>query len=402
MRATTLLVWSALALSAEDWTEFRGPTGQGHSAATGLPVSWSEAKNVVWKTPVAGRGWSSPVVRDGRIWLTTATGDSKTRSLRLLSFDLASGKPGLNVEVFRFDDLPAAHAKNSYASPTPVLDGDMVYAHFGLATAAVNTSGEIRWRYQAKYNWIHGAGGSPVLYRDLLIFSCDGADVQFVVALDKRTGEVKWKTDRPKPAHMAFSTPLLISTPEGDQLVSTGGHQAVAYNPATGKELWLVEYGDGFSNVPRPVYANGLVLLCTGFYKPELLAVRPDGSGNVTATHIVWRVSRSVPLTPSPIAVGQEVYMVSDNGILTAIDIKTGRIYYQERLGGNYSSSFLAAGGRLYLSSEDGDTHVFQPGVEFKKIGTNRLDGQLFASPAVAGKALILRTDTALYRIEEK
>jgi outer membrane protein assembly factor BamB len=402
MRVTTLLVWSALAAGAEDWTEFRGPTGQGHSPATGLPVSWAESKNVVWKTPVTGRGWSSPVVKAGRIWLTTATEDGKTRSLRLLSFDLGTGKPGLDVEVFRFDNLPAAHAKNSFASPTPVLDEDMVYVHFGLATAAVKTSGEVVWRYQAKYNWIHGAGGSPVLYRDLLIFSCDGADVQFVIALDKRTGEVKWRTDRPKPAHMAFSTPLVISTPKGDQLVSTGGHQTVAYDPATGKELWLVEYGDGFSNVPRPVYAGGFVLLCTGFYKPELLAVRPDGSGNVTETHIAWRVGRSVPLTPSPIVVGQEAYMVSDNGILTALDFKTGRIHYQERLGGNYSASPLFADGRIYLSSEDGDTHVFNPGTEFKKIVTNRLDGQLFASPAVAGKSLILRTDSALYRIEEK
>ncbi|MBL8293799.1 MAG: PQQ-binding-like beta-propeller repeat protein, partial [Bryobacterales bacterium] len=198
------------------------------------------------------------------------------------------------------------------------------------------------------------------------------------------------------------STPLMISTPKGDQLISTGGHQTVAYDPATGKELWLVEYGDGFSNVPRPVYAGGVVLLCTGFYKPELLAVRPDGSGNVTGTHIAWRVGRSVPLTPSPIIVGQEVYMVSDNGILTALDFKTGRIHYQERLGGNYSASPLSADGRIYLSSEDGDTHVFNPGTEFKKIATNRLDGQLFASPAVAGKSLILRTDSALYRIEEK
>lgn len=402
MRVTTLLVWSALAAGAEDWTEFRGPGGQGHAQARGLAVTWSESKNVVWKTPVAGRGWSSPVVKDGRIWVTTATGEGKTRSLRLLSFDAGTGKPGLDVEVFRFDNLPAAHAKNSYASPTPLLEGDMVYVHFGLATAGVKTSGEVVWRYQAKYNWIHGAGGSPVLYRDLLIFSCDGADVQFVVALDKRTGEVKWKTDRPKPAHMAFSTPLVISTAKGDQVVSTGGHQTVAYDPATGKELWLVEYGDGFSNVPRPVYANGFVLLCTGFYKPELLAVRPDGAGNVTGTHIAWRAGRSVPLTPSPVAVGSEVYMVSDNGILTALDIKTGRIHYQERLGGNYSASPLFADGRLYVSSEEGETHVVQPGVEFKKIATNHLEGQLFASPAVVGKALILRSDSALYRIEEK
>ena len=390
-----------MALWAEDWPEFRGPTGQGHAKATGIPTEWSETQNVTWKVPVPGRGWSSPVVKDGRIWMTSSVDKGGGQSLRLLGYDLKSGKQLLDKEVVALGDSPKQHKKNSYASPTPVLEGDMVYVHFGLVTAGVKTTGEVVWTQKMTYNWIHGNGGSPVLYKDLLIYSCDGADVQFVVGLDKRTGEVRWKTDRPKGGLMAFSTPLVIATAKGDQVVSVGGHSAAAYDPLTGKELWVVQYGDGFSNVPRPVYAHGLVYLCTGFYKPEVLAVRPDGTGDITKTNVLWRVNRQVPLTPSPIIVDDLFYMVSDNGIFTALEAKTGRILYQERVGGNYSASPLYADGRLYLWNEEGEATVIAPGREFRVLAKNRVDGQTMATPAVAEKALIIRTDTSLYRIEK-
>ncbi|MCC6587829.1 MAG: PQQ-binding-like beta-propeller repeat protein [Bryobacterales bacterium] len=401
MRVIAFVIWAVMVLRAEDWPEFRGPTGQGHAKATDLAMEWSETQNVTWKVPVPGRGWSSPVVKDGRIWVTSAVEQRGGQSLRLLAYDLKSGGQLLDKEVVELADSPKQHKKNSYASPTPILDGDMVYVHFGLATAGVKTTGEVVWTQKMAYNWIHGNGGSPVLYRDVLIFSCDGADVQFVVGLDKRTGEVRWKTERPKGGQMAFSTPLVIETPKGDQVVSVGGHSAVAYDPLTGKELWVVQYGDGFSNVPRPVYAHGLVYLCTGFYKPEVLAVRPDGTGDITKTHVLWRVNRQVPLTPSPIIVEDLFYMVSDNGIFTAVEAKTGRILYQERVGGNYSASPLYADGRLYLWNEEGEATVIAPGREFRVLAKNRLDGQTMATPAVAEKALIIRTDTSLYRIEK-
>jgi outer membrane protein assembly factor BamB len=376
------------------------------TVAKGLPLEWSETQNVVWKVEVPGRGWSSPAIKDGRIWLTTATSEPGTgarpRQLRVLTYDVATGKPGLNLEVFSVPEADAIHAKNSYASPTPILEGDRVYVHFGNVTACLKASGEVVWKKQHGYKWIHGPGGSPALWGDLLIFSVDGGDQQYVVALEKSTGEVRWKTERPKPAGMAFSTPLVIETKGGPQLVSTGAHKGVSYDPKTGKQLWMVDYGAGFSNVPRPVFAHGLVYLCTGFYQPELLAIRPDGQGDVTGSHIQWKIGRSVPLTPSPVVVGDEIYFISDNGILTCADAKTGRVNYQQRLGGNYSASPLAGDGRIYWQSEEGETIVIAPGKEFKVLARNHVEGQTMASLGVWGKSFILRSGSKLYRIEQK
>lgn len=402
--------WLALVLCgaafAEDWPEFRGPGGQGFSAAKGLPLEWSEAKNVQWKVAVPGRGWSSPVVSAGTIWLTTAAevaDKPAARSLRLLAFDEATGKQTRDIAIFELDDAGKQHAKNSFASPTPVLDAasGLVFVHFGvLGTAAVRaSSGEVAWKTtMPAYEHVHGGGGSPVLWRDLLIVACDGVDKQSVVALDKSTGEVRWRKERPA-GNMAFATPLVIEVDGKAQLISPSAHRAIAYDPATGKELWWVEYGEGFSNVPRPVFAHGLVYLCTGFYRPQLLAVRPDGEGNVTATHIEWRAERSVPLTPSPVVAGGEIYMVSDNGILSCLDAKTGKLNYQERLGANFSASPLYAAGRIYWQTEEGETVVIEPGTEYRKLASNPVDGQTFASLAVSGNALLLRSATHLYRI---
>ena len=259
-RIVLLLLLVAAPAGAEDWPQFRGPTGQGHSSERGLPLEWSETRNVVWKTAVAGSGWSSPVVGGGRIWLTSVTGprDPGNRrealSLRALAFDVASGREVVNVEVFRLDNPGAMHQKNSRASPTPILDGDRVYVHFGAdGTAALDTTGRILWTTTLPYESQHGNGGSPVLYRDLLIVSCDGNGGEaYVVALDTATGKTRWKTDRRRPADQAYATPLLIRVGTSDQVVAPGAYRAAAYDPATGKEIWRVSYADGFSNVPRP------------------------------------------------------------------------------------------------------------------------------------------------------
>lgn len=401
-----LLLAVSFALRA-DWPEFRGPNGQGTAAeAKGLPVEWSESKNIGWKTPVPGKGWSSPVIAGGTIWLTTATeipGNSAGRSLRLLAFDEATGKPKRDIGLFDIENPGSQHAKNSFASPTPILDAEtgLVYVHFGVhGTAAVKSaSGEIAWKITLpRWEHVHGAGGSPVVWKDLLIVSCDGTDTQYVVALEKATGKIRWQKKRPS-GNMAFATPLIIEAAGKTQLVSPSAHRTISYDPATGRELWSVEYGDGFSNVPRPVFAHGFVYLCTGFYKPELLAVKPDGEGNVTASHVAWRASRGVPLTPSPVVVGSDIYMVSDNGILSSLDAKTGKLNYQERLGGNFSASPLYADGRIYWPSEEGDTTVIAPGREFRQLARNTVDGQIFASLAISGNALILRSSSHLYRI---
>ncbi len=405
MRIRTLACTGAAALllaaptAAGDWPEFRGPDGQGHSAESGLPAEWGEDRNVEWKAPVPGRGWSTPVVVDGRIWLTTGTADGGG-VLRLLAFDAGTGAETLNVEVFRTEDENSPNPKNSLASPTPIVDGDRVYVHFGsYGTAAVSTSGEILWTARFPYVTQHGYGGSPILYDDLLVLNGDGYDVAFVLALDTRTGEVRWKADREDPVSQAYSTPLAINVDGQDQIVSVAAFRASAHDPATGAELWRVRYGRGFSNVPRPVYGNGLVFIATGFQTPSMLAVRADGSGDVTDTHVAWTLRRGAPHTPSPLLVGNELYMVSDYGVLTCIDAESGEVHWQHRIGGNHSASPVFADGRIYLQSEEGKTTVIAPGTTYSELAVNQLDGSTLASMAVADGSVFLRTDSHLYRI---
>jgi len=397
-----VLLLASVGASAQEWPQFRGPTGQGHSAERGLPVAWSEKNNIAWKVPVPGSGWSSPVVADGRVWMTTAVEGAKGAiSLRVLAFDAATGREVVNTEVTRLDRPGDAHFKNSRASPTPVVTADRVYVHFGAdGTAALTATGEVVWRERFRYESQHGSGGTPIVYGDLLIFNCDGNyDEAFVVALDTRTGKQRWRTQRRKPADQAYTTPLLIRVGERDQLVSVGAYTAYAYDPMSGREIWRVNYQDGFSNVPRPVFGHGLVFIATGFNQPTLIAVRADGQGDVTRTHIAWTLARGAPFTPSPILVGDELYVINDIGILTTLDAKTGAIHYQQRLGGNYSASPVFADGRIYFQSEEGVTTVVPPGRQFGRLATNRLDGSTLASMAVAGGAIFIRSDTHLYRI---
>ena len=404
-----LLLAAALQAGAEDWPQFRGPTGQGHATERGLPLEWSETRNILWKTPVAGSGWSSPVVAGGKAWLTTVVETKERRgrvaaSLRALAFDVETGKEVINVEVFQVKDAGAINPKNSRASPTPIVDGDKVFVHFGAdGTAALSTSGQILWTARLPYESQHGNGGSPVLYRGLLIVNCDGwTDEAYVAALDAETGKVRWKTPRRKPATQAYSTPLLIRVNDVDQLVSVGAYRTTAYDPLTGQEIWRVGYPDGFSNVPRPVFGRGLVYIATGFQTPSLIAVRPDGKGDVTRTNIAWTITRGAPYTPSPLLIGDDFYYVSDTGVLTLADATTGKILWQQRLGGNYSASPVFADDRIYFQSEEGETTVIAPGREFKKLAVNRLDGYTLASMAVSQGSFFIRTHSHLYRIAEK
>ena len=284
----SLLTVSLAVVHADDWPGFRGPTGQGHSAEQGIPIEWSESQNVVWKTPVDGLGWSSPVVVDGRVWLTTAVTDDAGEggSLRVRAFAVETGEVVVDTEVFRTDDTRSPTPKNSLASPTPVVSGERVYVHFGAyGTAALATTGEILWSTRFPYDSQHGNGGSPILYKDVLILNIDGYDTAFVVALDTGTGEVRWKTARPDPISQAYSTPLLIQVGDRDEVVSIGAFRTSALDPATGEEIWRVGYPEGFSNVPAPAYSrdHGMVFITTGFQQPSLLAVRVDGTGDVHA-----------------------------------------------------------------------------------------------------------------------
>jgi outer membrane protein assembly factor BamB len=390
--------------AADDWPQFRGPTGQGHSTARGVPLEWSESRNVRWKVPVPGSGWSSPVVAAGRVWLTSServgAPAAGAASLRVLAFDVQTGRQLVNAEAFRINSPGVINVKNSRASPTPIVEGDRVYVHFGAdGTAALTTSGDIVWTARFPYESQHGNGGSPVLYGDLIILSADGADTAFVVAIDKHTGKVRWKTARRQPWDQAYSTPLLIRVGGNDQLVSVGAHRAAAYEPLTGREIWRVGYPNGFSNVPRPVFGDGLVYVTTGFHEPSVLAVRVDGQGDVTRTHVAWTLDRSAPLTPSPLLVDGLLYLVSDIGIATCVDARTGEVRWQQRIGGNHSASPILADGRIYFLSEEGVATVIAPGPEFRKLAVNELDGATLASMAVADQSIFIRSATHLYRI---
>ena len=405
---STVALFAARGAAADQWPEFRGPTGQGHSSEVGLPVDWSESRNVLWKTRVPGAGWSSPVLADGRAWVTTAvesggSGGSRGVSLRALAFDVDTGRETVNVEIFHADRPEAMHSKNSRASPTPILDGGRVYVHFGAeGTAALSTSGEVLWRTKLSYESQHGSGGSPVLYRDLLIVNCDGnGGAAFVAALDTRTGKVRWRRDRQPPADQAYSTPLVIRVGDQDQLVSVGAFRTVAYDPANGQEIWRVSYGDGFSNVPRPVFGGGLVIIATGFQQPALLAVKPDGRGDVTRSHVVWTSRRAAPYTPSPLLVGSDLYVVNDAGIASCLDVATGVPRWQQRLPGTYSASPVYADGRVYFLNEDGVATVIAASTTFRSLAVNELDGATLASMAIGYQSIFIRTASHLYRIAQ-
>ncbi len=405
-------LWLALAgwascLWASDWPQLRGPTGDGHSTAVGLPLHWSEEQNIAWNVEVPGHGFSSPVVGEGKVWLTTAFDEQ--RELHVLGFDAETGRLLHQVPVFRPESWQASHPENSYASPTPVLEPGRVYVHFGAyGTAALSTAdGSVVWRSDAlEIDHEVGPGSSPILHRDFLIVNCDGADQRFVAALRKDNGEVAWRADRSvhlekKGTHRkAFSTPLVVEHGGREQLVSPAAGQVSSYDPATGKELWRVRY-EGYSNVPRPVAGFGLVFVNTGYMKPHLLAIHLGGEGDVTDSKVVWRYHWQVSANPSPLLIDNRLYLISDWGIATWLDAHHGEDIWRERLGGRHYASPIYAEGRIYNFDVQGRSVVLRAGERFERLATNSLDGAIRATPAVAGRAFFIRTESHLYRIED-
>lgn len=399
----------ALAAAGADWPEFRGPTGQGLAAGPLLPTEWGKHKHIAWKQAIPGKGWSSPIVCNGRVYLTTAVpggGNNADQSLRALCVDSRTGKLIWDVEVFRQDgkSAPGIHPKNSHASPTPITDGERLYVHFGhQGTACLELSGKVQWRNtELRYSPIHGNGGSPILAGDLLVFSCDGGADPFVAALEKATGKVRWKTPRSVDAarKFSFSTPLLIEVEGKQQIISPGSEEVCAYDPENGAEIWRVRH-EGYSVIPRPVYGHGLVFVCTGYNSPALLAIRPDGRGDVTKTHVAWTTRKGVPHESSLLLVGDELLMVSDAGMASCLDARTGKVHWSERLEGTYSASPLAANSKVYFSNEAGLTTVFRAAKVFDVLARNDLSERTQASLAAAEGALFIRTETHLYRIQQ-
>jgi outer membrane protein assembly factor BamB len=428
--AVSLLLVSGLPLFGEDinWPQFRGPRGDGTSTSSGLPLHWDEQQNVKWKVPIHGRAWSSPVIWGQQVWLTTATENGK--ELFAVCVDRDTGKIVYDLKLFEVEKPQYAHPFNTYASPTPVIEAGRVYVSFGSpGTACLDTqSGKVLWsRRDFECNHYRGAGSSPILYGGLFILNFDGSDHQFIVALDTKTGRTVWQKNRsidhkdldqdgqPQAEgdlRKAFATCQVVSFDGHETLLSQGSKALYAYEPLTGEEIWRLEDRGSYSGSTRPVSGYGLVFLPTGFSVGQVLAIRPGRKGEVldvnaaqttpTQLDVVWKAKRNAPKKPSLTLVGEELYGVDDNGVATCWEAKTGKVLWNERIGGNYSASPLAAEGRFYFFSEEGKITVIAAGREFKKLAESHLEGGFMASPAVCGKALYLRTRTHLYRIEEQ
>jgi outer membrane protein assembly factor BamB len=411
--AFVLVFFANSTLAFANWPDWRGPTGEGRSEATDLPLNWSEAENIVWKTRIHDLGYSTPVVWGDQVWLTTATKDGRT--LYAVCIDLNSGRVVHDVEVFHPNRPQRIHYNNSYATPSAVVEEGRAYVHYGtFGTAALDSqTGEVLWqRTDLNCDHMQGPVSSPVLYDDLLIVHLEGIDVQFIAALDKNTGKTVWRTDRPgelydhvEPVFLrkAYHTPVLVEVDGKTQLVSNGALLVTGHEPQTGKELWRVLYRDD-NTISRIVSGHGLFFVnCGGSPNAtHLWAVRQGGAGDVTDTHVVWKMTKDVPLESSPVLVGDLLYTLSDRGVLICKQAMTGETVWTERLEGKYGASLLYGDNRIYISSKEGKTTVIEPGRKFRKLAVNELDGFLGASPAVAGKSLLFRTKTHLYRVQSK
>jgi len=424
-----LAVAAAFQALAANWPQFRGPAGDGHSDSKALPLEWSETNHLAWKTPIHDKGWSSPVIWGDTVWLTTATEDG--HRLFVLALDKATGKVVRDLPLFEATQSEVWKRYNSYASPTPALEKGRVYVSFGEAATACldSATGKVLWeRRDLHCNHYRGAGSSPILHGGLLFLNFDGADEQFLVALDKATGKTVWRRDRSldyrdlgpngKPEsegdfRKAFATCQVATLGGVEQLISQGAKAVYGFDPKSGTELWRVEERTSHSAGTRPVVGHGLVFVPTGWSQGQTLAIRPGKGGEFLDANaaapaqamqlaVAWKSKRGTPKKPALTLVGDLLFGVEDGGVATCWEARTGDVVWTERLGGNYSASPVFADGRLYCLGQDGAAVVIAADRTFKKLAENRLDAGCMASPAVSDDALFVRTTTHLYRLQDR
>jgi outer membrane protein assembly factor BamB len=409
--APCVLTVSALLLAglsqAADWPQFRGPTADGRAVGGDVPLQWSEQENIRWKTRIHDTGHSSPVVWGTQVWVTTATEDGKR--LFAVGCDRATGRIVHDVPVFAVEKPDSINSLNTYATPTPVIEEGRIYVHFGTyGTACLDTtSGQKLWeRTDLHCTHIQGPASSPILFGKLLILDFAGGDTQFIAALEKTTGETVWLRKRSEDLS-ALSTPLLrkghctpiiIDVAGQPQLFSPASHAAYAYDPSNGEELWKVLH-QGDSVVSRPLFAHGLLLFSTGFSQEEIWAVRPDGHGDVTQTQVAWKLTDGAPRKTSPAMLGSSLYLLQDDGKITCLDARTGKVAWQQRLAGQFAASPITSADRIYCFDQRGKTTVLAAGPGTKPLAVNQLDEGCFASPAAVDGSLFLRGKAHLYRI---
>lgn len=410
-----LLINSTLLSQTTNWSHFRGNNLDGKSASANIPVQWNDSLNILWKTPVHGKGWSSPVVWGDQVWLTTATTDG--RKMYGICLNVKTGKEIFNIQLFEQENTYSKHDFNTYASPTPAIEQGFVYIHFGTSgTACLRTKdGSVVWK-RADLNCEHvqGPASSPFIYKNMLILHIEGTDVQYIVALDKATGKNIWKTDRPKELYdklkpigkKAYITPIIINVGGRDLLISNGSAVCIAYDILTGKEVWRFVQGED-STISMPVSENGIVYFYTGFVTPadgeqysELVAIDPTGSGDITSTpYVKWRYKSPVLQLLTPLIKDGLIYTVDTRNFLSCIDAVTGKQVYNRRMTAKYNSSPVCAGGNIYFTSVNGETTVLKEGRKLDIVSRNKLAGEIYATPAITGNKLIIRTATDLYCI---
>lgn len=398
----------AIEPSKNAWHEFRGDAHDGTALDQNPPLSWGEDKNMAWKTPIHGRGWSSPVVAEDQIWTATATEDGK--KMYAICVSLATGKIIHDVLLFENEQVqPDHHATNSYASPTPVVDDKFAYIHFGAyGTACLDrTSAQVVWqRRDLPCNHYRGPGSSPIIYKDLLIFHMDGFDHKYIVALNKADGKTVWKKERDiaygtdnGDYYKAYSTPLVINVGGVDQIVSSTSKATLVLNPLTGEEYWRVRYPE-FSATARPLFENGRLYLNTGFSKAQMLCIEANGKGDVTDSKIIWSQKKGIGSKPSQVLVQGKLFSVTDDGVFARIDISNGEIAWQKRLGGNFSSSLVATRKHIFAFDHDGKSYAITVADEPEVVSENTLPDGCRSSPAIVEDSLIVRTITHLYRFK--
>ena len=398
----------------QNWTHFRGNNLNGISEATGLPTLWNDSTNIVWKAAIEGKGWSSPVVYGKQIWITAAPPDGS--EMKAICLDFGSGKEIFNISLFKPDTVQKKHSINSYATPTCAIEEGFVYVTFGTyGTACVSTSdGKVIWkRTDLNCDHVQGPGSSLLIYKNLLIVHCEGSDIQYIAALDKSTGKTVWRTDRPKELYdlipwigkKAYITPIIVQVNGKDMLISNGSAACIAYDPETGQEIWRIVQGID-STIAMPVTEDGIVYFYTGFVHPpegkdysDLIAVNPDGKGDISSTNILWRYQSPRLQLLTPLVLDGLIYTVDSENNLLCLDAKTGQVQYSRKLKSKYQSSPVYAGGNIYFTSLRGETMVIKPGKELVVVAENKLPGEVFATPAVVDNSILLRTDKSLYRI---
>ena len=423
LRTLSLLIFSMLivcipvtAQETSSWTHFRGNDLNGISTDTGIPLIWNDSTNIAWKTAIEGKGWSSPVVLGNQVWITTAWGDGK--EMKAVCADTESGEIIHNLLLFNPDSIYRKHAVNSYATPTAAIEEGRIFVHFGrYGTACLDTqSGETLWeRTDMQVEHIQGPGSSLLIHKDKLIVHMEGSDIQYIAALDKNSGETIWKTERPKALYdklgyigkKAYITPIIVAVYGRDLLISNGSAACIAYDAETGQEVWRVVYGED-STIAMPTESKGIVYFYLGFESDsdgekhaELFAVDPSGEGDVEETHVLWRQKAPILQLLSPLVLDGLLYTVDSKAMMYCLDATSGETVWSKKMKGKFHSSPVYADGHVYFNSTRGISYVMKAGSKMEQVAENRLEGEIWATPAISGKALFMRTSKYLYKIQE-